>query len=201
MKGLPCLQFMRARAVRASLVSALTACALPLAAAVSPLPAGDQPPALWAPAPALLAPLPSGINLASSEAAPSMSPLFNPLLALYSRLMAESQAAGDAYQLNRLQAWLGGGRASTSLLGVTDVLSLELDATDLFLVDAPRLQGLGVAADTVASLTAAPQLTESIKGALMDLPAALADVPDPMALAVWSQEQGEPRVVALVLLK
>lgn len=142
---------------------------------------------------------PSGLLVASNAAMP---PMFDALLALYSRLLAAAEAAGGGMQLQRLKAWLSGSAAATNndLLAVTDVLELDFEELEILVMSADTLVDVGLKADVVAQLTDVGSVAASLKSALMELPEGLQRVPDPLAIGIWSSGTGSPRVVALVML-
>lgn len=142
---------------------------------------------------------PSDLLVASNTAMP---PMFDALLALYSRLLAAAESAGDGMQLQRLKAWLSGSAAGdTDLLDVTEVLSLDLEELEILVMDADTLVGVGLKAEAVAQLTDVGSAAAKLKSALMTLPEGLQQVPDPLAIGIWSSGAGSPRVVALVMLR
>ena len=100
----------------------------------------------------------------------------------------------------RLEARLGSQVADkTGLLDINDVLASDLDAVEVLAVGSAQLKGLGIAASDVDKLPVLGSLTDKVKGTMMELPQGLASFTSPVALAVWGEEAGKPKLVTLVI--
>ena len=140
-----------------------------------------------------------GLMLASSE--PDMSPMFAPMLSLYSQLLALSGSSADGISWQRLQARLGNAAVAekTGFLGIEDVLAAELDSIELLAVDTQRLQGLGLSAADIKRLPALTPLVDTVKSAMMELPQGLSRFKGPVAIAVWGEQANKPELVSLLV--
>ncbi len=137
------------------------------------------------------------IMLASTD---GMSPLLAPMLALYSQLLSLDGNGSGGIALKRLEARLGSQAADkTGLLDINDVLAADLESVEVLAVGSAQLKGLGVAAGDVDKLPALGSLTDKVKSTMMELPQGLASFTSPVALAVWGEEAGKPKLVTLVI--
>ena len=135
--------------------------------------------------------------LASTD---GMSPMLAPMLALYSQLLSLDGNGSGGIALKRLEARLGSQVADkTGLLDINDVLASDLDAVEVLAVGSAQLKGLGIAASDVDKLPVLGSLTDKVKGTMMELPQGLASFTSPVALAVWGEEAGKPKLVTLVI--
>lgn len=141
----------------------------------------------------------AGLLLASSE--PDMSPMFAPMLTLYSQLLALNGSSADGISWQRLKARLANAAVAdkTGLLTIDDVLAAELDSVELLAIDVQRLQDLGVSDADIKRLPALTPLVDSVKSAMMELPQGLARFKGPVAIAVWGQEASKPELVSLLV--
>ncbi len=137
------------------------------------------------------------ITLASTD---GMSPLLAPMLALYSQLLSLDGNGSGGIALKRLEARLGSQVADkTGLLDINDVLAADLESVEMLAVGSAQLKALGVAARDVDKLPALGALTDKVKSTMMELPEGLASFPSQVALAVWGEEAGKPKLVTLVI--
>lgn len=137
------------------------------------------------------------IMLASAD---DMPPLLAPMLALYSQLLSLDGNGSGGIALKRLEARLGSQVADkTGLLDINDVLAADLESVEVLAVGSAQLKGLGVAAGDVDKLPALGSLTSKVKDTMMELPQGLASFTSPVALAVWGEEAGKPKLVTLVI--
>jgi hypothetical protein len=135
--------------------------------------------------------------LASAD---DMPPLLAPMLALYSQLLSLDGNGSGGIALKRLEARLGSQVADkTGLLDINDVLAADLESVEVLAVGSAQLKGLGVAAGDVDKLPALGSLTSKVKDTMMELPQGLASFTSPVALAVWGEEAGKPKLVTLVI--
>lgn len=140
-----------------------------------------------------------GLVLASN--APDMSPMFAPMLALYSQLLALDGTAADGISLQRLKARLGNAAIAdkTGLLEIDDVLAAELDSVELLAVEGSRLQELGLSAADVQRLPKLSSLVDTVKSAMMELPQGLSRFNGPVAIAVWGERASKSELVSLLV--
>ena len=137
------------------------------------------------------------ITLASPD---DMSPLLAPMLALYSQLLSLDSNGSGGIALKRLEARLGSQVADkTGLLDINDVLAADLESVEVLAVGSAQLKGLGVAAGDVDKLPGLGSLTGKVKDTMMELPQSLASFTSPVALAVWGEDAGKPKLVTLVI--
>lgn len=141
----------------------------------------------------------SGLMLASNE--PDMSPMFAPMLTLYSQLLALDGASVDGISWQRLKVRMGNTAVAdkTGLLGINDVLAAELDSVELLAIDAQRLQELGLSAGDIKQLPVLSALVETVKSAMMELPQGLSRFNGPVAIAVWGEQANKPELVSLLV--
>lgn len=140
-----------------------------------------------------------GLMLASND--PDMSPLFAPMLALYSQLLALNGTAADGISWQRLKARLGNAAVAdkTGLLSIDDVLAADVDSVELLAIDVQRLQDIGISAAAIQGLPRLSALVDDVKSAMMDLPQGLSRFNGPVAIAVWAGQTNKPELVSLLV--
>ncbi len=140
-----------------------------------------------------------GITLASTD--PDMSPMFTPMLALYSQLLALGGSTADGISWQRLKVRMANAAVTdkTSLLAIDEVLAAELDRVELLAVDAQRLQELGIAAADVKRLPKLSVLVDTVKSAMMELPQGMSRFDGPVGVAVWGSQADKVELVSLLV--
>ncbi len=140
-----------------------------------------------------------GLVLASNE--PDMSPMFAPLLALYSQLLAISGQPVDGIGWTRLKARLDNAALAdkTSLLSIDDVLAANLESLEILAVSAQQAKDIGLGSAAFQGLPKYSELLARVKSAMLELPQGLEQFSGPVAIAVWGGQTSAPELVSVLV--